>query len=168
MDDENPSSHQAIVHSRWATHGAPIDLNAHPHYDHGARIALIHNGIIENYIELKEELVRHGHIFQSETDSEVAAHIVGQEYQEGVPLEEAVRRAVKKLRGAFAFVVVSVDEPDKVVYGMPARWSLVLGKTARTWSPATSRLCSLTPSSSQFSKTTWSRWSLRMGSRSPI
>ncbi|MCB0824869.1 MAG: glutamine--fructose-6-phosphate transaminase (isomerizing) [Armatimonadetes bacterium] len=115
VDDENPSSHQAIVHSRWATHGAPTDLNAHPHYDHGARIALIHNGIIENYIELKEELVRHGHIFQSETDSEVAAHIVGQEYQEGVPLEEAVRRAVKKLRGAFAFVVVSVDEPDKVV-----------------------------------------------------
>ncbi len=110
-----PVSHLAIAHSRWATHGAPTDLNAHPHSDQSGRIALIHNGIIENYLELKEELVRKGHVFQSETDTEVAAHVIGCEYEAGVALEEAVRRGVRRMRGAYAFVVASGDEPDKIV-----------------------------------------------------
>jgi glucosamine--fructose-6-phosphate aminotransferase (isomerizing) len=115
IGDRLPDSHQAIAHSRWATHGAPTDLNAHPHSDQSGKIALIHNGIIENYLELKEALVRQGHSFQSETDTEVAAHVIGREYQQGVPLEEAVRRGVRQMRGAYAFVVASSDEPEKIV-----------------------------------------------------
>lgn len=115
VEKENPFSEVAIAHSRWATHGAPNDLNAHPHYDATGEVALIHNGIIENYLELKEELTRAGHVFQSETDSEVAAHIIGLEYAEGVPLEEAVRRAVGKFTGAYGFVVISMREPGKIV-----------------------------------------------------
>ena len=110
-----PHSHMAIAHSRWATHGAPTDINAHPHSDQSGRIALIHNGIVENYLEIKEGLVREGHVFQSETDTEVAAHLIGKEYDKGVPLEEAVRRAVRQMRGAYAFVVASADEPGKIV-----------------------------------------------------
>lgn len=105
----------AIAHSRWATHGGPTDENAHPHYDRFERVAIIHNGIIENYLELKNELVAHSHRFHSQTDTEVAAHVIGREYTDGVPLEEAVRRAVKKLRGAYALVVMSTTEPEKIV-----------------------------------------------------
>jgi glucosamine--fructose-6-phosphate aminotransferase (isomerizing) len=105
----------AIAHSRWATHGGPTDENAHPHYDRFERIAIIHNGIIENYLELKADLVSHSHKFFSQTDTEVAAHVIGREYSDGVPLEEAVRKAVKKLRGAYALVVMSVSEPGKIV-----------------------------------------------------
>lgn len=115
IEAERPDANMAMAHSRWATHGAPTDLNAHPHYDQFADIALVHNGIIENYFELKEELVRKGHVFQSETDSEVAAHIIGLEYNEGVTLEEAVRRSLSKLRGAYSFVVISKREPGKIV-----------------------------------------------------
>lgn len=105
----------AIAHSRWATHGAPTDLNAHPHFDNFEQIAIIHNGIIENYMDLKEELLKLGHTFHSETDTEVAAHVIGAEYTKDVPLEEAVRKAVKRLRGAFSFVVTSKREPGKIV-----------------------------------------------------
>jgi glucosamine--fructose-6-phosphate aminotransferase (isomerizing) len=126
MGPKLPESHQAIAHSRWATHGAPTDLNAHPHSDQSGRIALIHNGIIENYLELKEELVREGHSFHSETDTEVAAHVIGREYEGGVPLEEAVRRGVRRMRGAYAFVVASADEPEKIV-AVRAASPLVVG-----------------------------------------
>lgn len=105
----------AIAHSRWATHGGPTDENAHPHYDRFERIAIIHNGIIENYLELKQDLLGHSHKFFSQTDTEVAAHVIGREYVDGVSLEEAVRRGVKKLRGAYALVVMSQTEPDKIV-----------------------------------------------------
>lgn len=105
----------AIAHSRWATHGGPTDENAHPHYDRYERVAIIHNGIIENYLELKNDLLASSHKFHSQTDTEVAAHIIGREYVDGVPLEEAVRRAIKKLRGAYALVVMSQTEPDKIV-----------------------------------------------------
>lgn len=115
VEAEHPEAPIAIAHSRWATHGAPTDLNAHPHYDASGEVALIHNGIIENYIELKEELVRNGHVFQSETDTEVAAHVIGEEYAEGVPLEEAVRRSTLKFQGAYSFVVISTREPGKIV-----------------------------------------------------
>jgi len=126
LDGKMPESHLAIAHSRWATHGAPTDINAHPHSDQSGKIALIHNGIIENYLELKEGLVREGHVFQSETDTEVAAHLIGKEHEAGVPLDEAVRRAVRQMRGAYAFVVVSANEPDKIV-AVRAASPLVIG-----------------------------------------
>lgn len=114
--DSHPSdAHLAIAHSRWATHGGPTDENAHPHFDAYEQIAIIHNGIIENYLDLKEELAEKGHKFQSQTDTEVAAHIIGEEYNESGPLEEAVKRAVRRFRGAYALVVVSKKEPGKIV-----------------------------------------------------
>lgn len=114
--DSHPSdAHLAIAHSRWATHGGPTDENAHPHFDAYEQIAIIHNGIIENYLDLKEELAEKGHTFQSQTDTEVAAHIIGEEYNESGPLEEAVKRAVRRFRGAYALVVVSKKEPGKIV-----------------------------------------------------
>jgi glucosamine--fructose-6-phosphate aminotransferase (isomerizing) len=115
IEQEKPSAHIAIAHSRWATHGGPTDENAHPHFDSKDRIAVIHNGIIENYFELKKDLSKRGHEFLSETDTEVAAHVIGEEYDECGELVEAVRRAVRKLRGAFAMVVLCVEEPDKIV-----------------------------------------------------
>ncbi|MCC6402698.1 MAG: glutamine--fructose-6-phosphate transaminase (isomerizing) [Fimbriimonadaceae bacterium] len=115
LDEKTPESGIAIGHSRWATHGAPTDENAHPHHDRYEDIVLIHNGIVENYLELKQELLREGHTFRSETDTEVAAHVIGREFAQGVPLEEAVRRAAKRMRGAFAFVVFSRREPAKFV-----------------------------------------------------
>ena len=118
--------HMAMGHSRWATHGGPTDENAHPHYDRFESIAIIHNGIIENYLDLKEELADEGHHFRSQTDTEVAAHVIGSEYTDGVPIEEAVRRGVRRLRGAYALVVVSKREPGKIVCARNAS-PLVLG-----------------------------------------
>lgn len=115
IENEKPVAHIAMAHSRWATHGGPTDENAHPHYDHTGRIAVIHNGIIENYYELGEALRAKGHTFRSETDTEVAAHVIGEEYEQTGQFVEAVRRAVRKLRGAFAMVVMCIDEPDKIV-----------------------------------------------------
>ncbi len=115
LEDHPSDAHLAIAHSRWATHGGPTDENAHPHFDAYEQIAIIHNGIIENYLDLKEELAEAGHKFQSQTDTEVAAHIIGEEYNEAGPLEEAVKRAVRRLRGAYALVVVSRKEPGKIV-----------------------------------------------------
>lgn len=115
IENENPNSHAAIAHSRWATHGAPTDENAHPHFDQSGRIAVIHNGIIENYYELAKELTEKGHTFKSETDTEVAAHVIGEEYEATGQFLEAVRRASRRLRGAFAMVILSTEEPDKIV-----------------------------------------------------
>ncbi len=126
LDQDEPSANLAIAHSRWATHGAPTDINAHPHLDQNGHVALIHNGIIENYQELKDELVAHGHTFQSETDTEVAAHVIGKAHAEGLPLEEAVRVSANKMRGAFAFVVISNDDPTKIVVARRAS-PLVIG-----------------------------------------
>lgn len=111
----SPHAHVAISHSRWATHGAPTDANAHPHFDQSRRIAIIHNGIIENFFELSEALKKKGYTFESETDTEVAAHVIGEEYQECGDFVNAVRKAVRRLRGAFAMVALCVDEPDKLV-----------------------------------------------------
>lgn len=115
LEDHPSNVRVAMGHSRWATHGAPNDINAHPHFDNAERVSIIHNGIIENYLELREELALKGHEFRSQTDTEVAAHVIGDEYDKGVPLEEAVRRAVKRLRGAYALVVYAKDEPNKLV-----------------------------------------------------
>ncbi len=123
---DSPEVQMAIGHSRWATHGEPNDTNAHPHFDQHEQVAIIHNGIIENYQELKDSLVAEGHRFLSDTDTEVAAHLIGRAYTEGVPLEDAVRKTLARLRGAYALVVVSKREPGKIVVARNAS-PLVLG-----------------------------------------
>jgi glucosamine--fructose-6-phosphate aminotransferase (isomerizing) len=102
-----------IGHTRWATHGVPSDANAHPHRDCAGKIAVVHNGIIENYLKLKNELKKRGHKFISETDTEVISHLVEELYKND--LEEALRRAVKMLKGSYAIAVIHKDEPGKVV-----------------------------------------------------
>jgi len=110
-----------IGHTRWATHGRPTEENAHPHRDCSGRIVVVHNGIVENYLELKRELTAQGHLFVTETDTEIIAHLIEQVQKDAefagspIPLEEAVRRAVKRLTGAFALGVLSAAEPDKIV-----------------------------------------------------
>ncbi|QAT41955.1 glutamine--fructose-6-phosphate transaminase (isomerizing) [Aminipila luticellarii] len=111
---ETLNSHIGIGHTRWATHGAPSDLNAHPHCNADGSIAVVHNGIIENYVEIKEWLTKeYGVQFKSETDTEVIAHLIGI-YYDG-DLEDAVFKAVTKMRGAYAIGVVAAAEPDKIV-----------------------------------------------------
>jgi len=115
-----------IGHTRWATHGRPTEENAHPHRDGSGTLVVVHNGIVENYIPLKAELIAKGHKFASETDTEIIAHLIEDEFNRAsapIPLEEAVRRAVKRLTGAFAIGVLSANEPNKLVaarFGPPA------------------------------------------------
>ncbi|HRY13334.1 MAG TPA: glutamine--fructose-6-phosphate transaminase (isomerizing) [Syntrophomonadaceae bacterium] len=103
----------AIGHTRWATHGVPSDANAHPHCDCSGRIAVVHNGIIENYAVLRKDLMLEGHDFVSETDTEVLSHLVEKYYQGS--LEEAVRRALQDLHGSYAIAVVCSDQPDRII-----------------------------------------------------
>ncbi|MFZ5815704.1 MAG: glutamine--fructose-6-phosphate transaminase (isomerizing) [Bacillota bacterium] len=105
--------HIGIGHTRWATHGRPSDQNSHPHTDEEGRFVVIHNGIIENYLQLKEVLQQHGHLFRSETDTEVVPHLI-ESYYEG-DIVEAVRKVAKMLRGAYALGVICQQEPDKIV-----------------------------------------------------
>lgn len=114
-----------LGHTRWATHGPPTDSNAHPHCDCHQKIAVIHNGIIENYLPFKEELQARGHLFRSQTDSEVIAHLI-EEHYDGTNLLEAVRRALHPLRGAYAVAVLAADSPDEVVVARQGS-PLVLG-----------------------------------------
>ena len=102
-----------IGHTRWATHGVPSDLNAHPHCDCSGRIALVHNGIIENYASLRKELILEGHDFISDTDTEVLVHLIEKFYT--VSLEAAVRKALTLVRGSFAMVAICSEEPDTIV-----------------------------------------------------
>ena len=118
--------HTGIGHTRWATHGAPNDINAHPHLADDGKLALIHNGIIENYSELKAELLADGTVFTSETDSEVAAHLVARAFRATHNLTEAMRLVVKRLEGAFTLLVLHADEPD-VVVGARRNSPLVIG-----------------------------------------
>jgi glutamine---fructose-6-phosphate transaminase (isomerizing) len=103
-----------VGHTRWATHGRPTEENAHPHRDCTGKIVVVHNGIIENYLELKRELQRQGHTFVTETDTEIVAHLVEREMKSD-GLENAVRRALLLMRGLFALVLISADDPDKIV-----------------------------------------------------
>jgi glucosamine--fructose-6-phosphate aminotransferase (isomerizing) len=103
-----------IGHTRWATHGRPTTENAHPHRDCKGRIVVVHNGIIENYLELKRELTAEGHKFVTDTDTEIVAHLVEKE-SGGDGLAAAVRRALKRLRGLFALVLISADDPNTIV-----------------------------------------------------
>jgi len=107
-----------IGHTRWATHGRPTEENAHPHRDCQGKIVVVHNGIIENYLTLKQQLAADGHKFVTETDTEVIAHLVEKYHgADGrrVPLEEAVRRAVRELHGVFALAILASDEPNKII-----------------------------------------------------
>ncbi len=105
-----------IGHTRWATHGRPTEENAHPHRDCSGRIVVVHNGIVENYVTLKKQLIAEGHKFVTETDTEIIAHLIEKYFAGGgVPLEEAVRQAVRQLTGVFAISVISSDEPNKIV-----------------------------------------------------
>ena len=112
-----------IGHTRWATHGRPTEENAHPHRDCTGQIVVVHNGIIENYLELKEQLQSEGHKFVTETDTEIVAHLVEKNSQGGVCLEEAVRQSLKQLRGIYSLVFLSAKEPQKIVaarFGPPS------------------------------------------------
>ncbi|HET6991781.1 MAG TPA: class II glutamine amidotransferase, partial [Bacteroidia bacterium] len=102
-----------IGHTRWATHGEPNDINAHPHYSGSKKIVLIHNGIIENYAPLKEEMKKRGHKFESDTDTEVLVHLIEDiQQREKVDLPEAVRIALNNVIGAYAIVILSQEDPD--------------------------------------------------------
>ena len=102
-------------HTRWATHGAPNMINAHPHTDSKGRVAVIHNGVIENFMELKQELLDKGYSFVSKTDTEVIPHLIDEEMKNDVGLAEATIRALRRLNGSYAVVVLSSVEPDKIV-----------------------------------------------------
>ncbi|HEX9649077.1 MAG TPA: glutamine--fructose-6-phosphate transaminase (isomerizing) [Cyclobacteriaceae bacterium] len=116
LKKEDLESHLGMGHTRWATHGEPNDTNAHPHYSSNRKLAIIHNGIIENYTAIKQELQRKGHVFQSETDTEVLIHFIEDIYEnEKCSLEEAVRLALNKIVGAYAIVVMSSDHPEMLV-----------------------------------------------------
>ncbi len=114
LDKESIKATTGIGHTRWATHGAPSDMNAHPHCNMESTVAVVHNGIIENYVDLKEWLIKdYGIHFNSETDTEVIAHLVSIYYDGN--LEDAVFKAIDKMRGAFTVGIVCADEPDKIV-----------------------------------------------------
>jgi glucosamine--fructose-6-phosphate aminotransferase (isomerizing) len=106
-----------VGHTRWATHGAPLEVNAHPHFDCSGQIAVVHNGIIENFAELKLELESRGHIFKSKTDTEVIAHLIEENLKTNpsLGLAEAVLEAARKLDGSYAIAVISTKEPDKMI-----------------------------------------------------
>jgi glucosamine--fructose-6-phosphate aminotransferase (isomerizing) len=103
-----------IGHTRWATHGRPTEENAHPHRDCTGQYVVVHNGIIENYLELKEKLQREGHKFVTETDTEIVAHLV-EKYAKDLPFEEAVRKTLKDLRGIYSLVFLSAKDPQKLI-----------------------------------------------------
>ena len=115
-EHENRHGHMGMGHTRWATHGAPSDVNSHPHTSGDDRLAIIHNGIIENYGSLKEALISRGHVFKSDTDTEVLIHLI-QDIQDetNLDLREAVRLALNEVIGAYAIVIMSKDEPDQLI-----------------------------------------------------
>ena len=115
IGDFNIDSHIGIGHTRWATHGEPSRANAHPHTDASGKIALVHNGIIENYASLKAELIQKRVRFVSQTDTEVAAQLIGLNYKKTKKLSDAVTQAVLRLKGFFAFVTFAKDDPDTLV-----------------------------------------------------
>ena len=104
-----------IAHTRWATHGGVCEKNAHPHSDCEKEIWLAHNGIVENYAELRKALIKKGHVFKSETDTEVIGHLIEEEQKRGGAFEEAVRRALKKIRGTYGLAIFNAKEPEKLI-----------------------------------------------------
>ncbi|MFE9832883.1 glutamine--fructose-6-phosphate transaminase (isomerizing) [Streptomyces halstedii] len=121
-----PAGNTGLGHTRWATHGGPTDANAHPHLDNAGRVAVVHNGIIENFAVLREELTGRGHHLASETDTEVVAHLLAEAYSSAGELAEAMRQVCRRLEGAFTLVAVHADEPGTVV-GARRNSPLVVG-----------------------------------------
>ncbi|MDX3851268.1 glutamine--fructose-6-phosphate transaminase (isomerizing) [Streptomyces sp. AK02-01A] len=121
-----PSGTTGIGHTRWATHGGPTDANAHPHLDNAGRVAVVHNGIIENFAVLRAELAGRGHDLESETDTEVVAHLLAEAFSASGDLAESMRQVCRRLAGAFTLVAVHADEPD-VVVGARRNSPLVVG-----------------------------------------
>ncbi|HEY9113737.1 MAG TPA: glutamine--fructose-6-phosphate transaminase (isomerizing) [Bacteroidales bacterium] len=116
VKDKDLSGNIGIAHTRWATHGEPNQINAHPHFSQSTKLAIIHNGIIENYATLKEELKKRGYTFNSDTDTEVLINLIEDiQLNEKVSLEEAVRIALNQVIGAYAIVIISADQPDRLV-----------------------------------------------------
>ena len=116
LTGKNTSSHIAIGHTRWATHGEPCDRNSHPHTSGNGKLAMIHNGIIENYTQLKQELLNKGHVFTSDTDTEVLIHFIEEIQQSNqCGLEEALRIALKRVVGAYVLVIMDEDNPDTLI-----------------------------------------------------
>jgi len=116
-----------LGHTRWATHGAPSEANSHPHADCSGSLAVVHNGIIENYLSLKQRLLGTGHVFRSQTDTEVIAHLLEEHLASGGDLAEAVRRTLHELRGAYALGVLSTAAPDRLVVAKQGGGSVVVG-----------------------------------------
>ncbi|MCG8436257.1 MAG: class II glutamine amidotransferase, partial [Gammaproteobacteria bacterium] len=114
LDKQPIHGKRGIAHTRWATHGVPSEQNAHPHFS-GEEIAVVHNGIIENFEALREKLITKGYEFQSETDTEVAAHLIADYLKENDDLFAAAQKAARDLTGAYALLVVSNKDPDKLV-----------------------------------------------------
>jgi glucosamine--fructose-6-phosphate aminotransferase (isomerizing) len=115
LEDVFPEGTVGIGHTRWATHGKPNDTNAHPHQDCTGEVVVIHNGIVENYLSLKQELRAQGHQFRSETDTEVIPHLIEAYLAEGASLGEALRRTIDRIEGAHALLVISKAQPDRVL-----------------------------------------------------
>ncbi|MFH9073757.1 glutamine--fructose-6-phosphate transaminase (isomerizing) [Streptomyces alboflavus] len=126
VDRPLPAGATGIGHTRWATHGGPTDSNAHPHLDNAGRVAVVHNGIIENFAALRAELAERGHVLSSETDTEVVAHLLAEEFSGCADLAEAMRLVCRRLQGAFTLVAVHADVPD-VVVGARRNSPLVVG-----------------------------------------
>lgn len=126
LNSEYTNAHGGIGHTRWATHGGPTDVNAHPHLDATGKLAVIHNGIIENYVELKAELERRGHNFKSETDTESVAHLLGEEFKSSGDLAAAMRSVCQRLRGSFTLLAIHSDNPNLIV-GARRNSPLVVG-----------------------------------------
>ena len=119
-------SKSGIGHTRWATHGGPTDTNAHPHISNDGKLAVIHNGIIENYVELKADLVKRGHTFTSETDTESVAHLLSDEFAQSKDLAAAMRAVCKQLRGSFTLLALHSDAPE-IIVGARRNSPLVVG-----------------------------------------
>ncbi len=127
LRDKPVAGHLGIGHTRWATHGRPSEENAHPHTDCDGALVVVHNGILENYLELKERLSAEGHVFKSETDTEVLAHLIEHHLRVTGDLEAATRKALGEIRGAYAVVVVSSTAPDRLIAGKHGAGSVVIG-----------------------------------------
>ena len=115
LEEDPHQGHVGIGHTRWATHGQPSDINSHPHINESNSVAVIHNGIIENYRELKKELSDEGYIFKSQTDTEVVVHMIDKYLKTSVDILSAVNMAVSRLRGAYALGIISKADPDKII-----------------------------------------------------
>lgn len=126
LQKERPSATVGIGHTRWATHGSPTDVNAHPHVNHNGTLAVVHNGIIENYAELKAELIEKGYKFLSDTDTEVIVHLLSHEMEKDNDMLQAILRTVSQMGGAYALGIVSQTHPDRI-FAVNHHYSLTVG-----------------------------------------